>query len=200
MELYEKKILKEIEQIKQEWKKVFYVEWVFDLFHEWHAAFLQYLRNKINSIYGDKFVLLVAVESDRKTKRKKWKSRPIDSEHIRYEKVKNTWLADLVYINDNDVRYLIDDLNMLKVDYLVFPEEYIKNLKLFLLIKSKFKKHNIRLFLARHKQYKKYKINKELASIHTTSILKLNLFEKSKSKFKHIIYLTKECLYILLKK
>ena len=189
----------ELEKFKKKWKKIFYVEGVFDLFHEWHKAFLEYIRKKIDHFYWEDFILVVAVESDRKTKDKKWKSRPKDFEAIRCKNVEKTWLADIVYINNNDVRYLIDDLKRLKVDYLVFPEEYIKHLKLFFLIKRKLKKHWIKIVLSRHKQYNRYWISKNLSLIHTTSILNDSFFWKLGVKVRHITYLARECLFLLLK-
>lgn len=188
-----------IEKLKNEWKKIFYVEWVFDLLHEWHIAFLSYLRNKICSIYWKNFVIVAAVESNKKTQKKKWKNRPIEDEFIRLENIKNTWLVDIVYINDNDVRNLKEELKEFNIDYLIFPEEYIKNLKLFLIIKKKFKKRWIKILLSRHKQYEKYWVSQNLSLIHTTYILESWIFWKIVTKLKHITYLTKETLFLLLK-
>ena len=194
-----KQTISQLDALKKEWKKIFYVEWVFDLFHEWHIAFLTYLRNKITSMYWKTFAIVVAVESNQKTKKKKWKNRPIDDEFVRMKNVQNTNLVDVVYINNNDVRYLKQDLKELSVDYLVFPEEYIKNLKLFLVVKNKLRKNWVKLLLSRHKQYDKYWVSKNLSLIHTTSILKSWLFWKIITKFRHLSYLTKETLFLLLK-
>jgi len=188
-----------LEKLKQDWYKIFYVKWVFDKFHLGHKEFLIYLRKKINYFYGDKTILIVGIESDRITKKKKWKNRPYDNEKLRAEKVYLSWNVDAVYISDNEARYLIDELKFLKIDYFIVPEEYVYYLKLFYLLKNKLKKDWIKIMLSRHKQYERFWLNSQLATIHTTSLVESNPLKVFIKHIKQVTYLTKELLYFLLK-
>jgi len=188
-----------LEKLKQDWYKIFYVKWVFDKFHLGHKEFLIYLRKKINYFYGDKTILIVGIESDRITKKKKWKNRPYDNEKLRAEKVYLSWNVDAVYISDNEARYLIDELKFLKIDYFIVPEEYVYYLKLFYLLKNKLKKDWIKIMLSRHKQYERFWLNSQLATIHTTGLVESNPLKVFIKHIKQVTYLTKELLYFLLK-
>jgi bifunctional ADP-heptose synthase (sugar kinase/adenylyltransferase) len=112
-----------IKNRKKEWYKIFYIEWVFDCFHKWHKSFLEYIRKKAEKLYWKKVKIVVAVESDKLTKKKKWKNRPHENEQKRLQNVKQQKEVDLAFIKDRDIRYLLEDLTKLWIDYLIVPDE-----------------------------------------------------------------------------
>jgi len=188
-----------LEKLKQDWYKIFYVKWVFDKFHLGHAEFLKYLKRKIQFFYWEKTFLIAGIESDRITKKKKWKDRPYDNEVKRAQNVYLSWNVDAVYISDKEARYLMDELKHLRIDYFVIPEEYVYHLKLFYFLKNKLKKTWVKVMLSRHKQYERFWLNSQLASIHTTNLVESNPLKVFVKHIKHTVYLTKELLYFLLK-
>jgi len=72
-----------IKEWKNDWYKIFYVWWVFDMFHSWHEAFLTYLNKKICHKYWNKYKIVIGIDSDKVTKKRKWKNRPYDDEFKR---------------------------------------------------------------------------------------------------------------------
>jgi glycerol-3-phosphate cytidylyltransferase-like family protein len=190
----------ELDELKEQWYKIFYIKWVFDLLHEWHIALLEYLNKKIKDKYWYKTRIIIWLEWDNIVKNKKWKNRPYENENLRKEKLKNTWLIEDVYILHKSASFLLEELELLKVDYFIIPDEYIKHIKLFYILKNKLKKRWIKVFLSRHKQYKKYWISYNLSLIHTTNIIEERLFNKLLKSVRHNIYLTKEMLYLISKR
>ena len=75
-------------------KKIF-VNGTFDILHAGHLALLNYAKT-----LGDE--LSVAMDSDKRVKRLKGKSRPINSERERAEMLINLKAVDKVYIFDTD--------------------------------------------------------------------------------------------------
>ena len=190
-----------VRQRKKDWYKIFYIEWVFDRFHEGHKSFFKYIRRKIETNWGDKIKIVVGVESDRITKRKKWKNRPYDSEIIRLKEVQKQQEVDYAFIKDRDVRYLLEDLKFLGVDYLVIPDEYIPNRIVFKFFKKfilpRLKKNGVKVIFSRHKQYKNFGVDDKYVNLHTSDLLD-KWWNKIIVKIRHIIYLTKESILAIL--
>lgn len=179
---YSNEILQAKEKIqdwKKQWNKIIYIEWVFDLLHPGHKVFFNYIKRKIEKNINNNFKIIVAIESDNIVKKKKWKNRPIENEQIRKEKVQKLNKVDLAFINDSLLRNLIDNLKFLWIDYIIIPDEYIKNIKILKkFIIPLLKKNWIKIILSRHKQYELFWIDKNLATIHTTNILNDQKIEK----------------------
>jgi glycerol-3-phosphate cytidylyltransferase-like family protein len=183
--------------------KIFYIEWVFDRFHEGHKSFFKYIKRKATTLYGEDIKIVVGVESDRIVRKKKWKTRPYDNEYIRLKEVSWQEEVDLVFIVDRDIRFLIKDLKNLGVDYFIIPDEYFYNkiiLKIFKkYILPKFKKSWIKVIFSRHKQYKRFGVDDKYINLHTTDLINKG-WKKIIVKVKHAIYLIRESLIAILEK
>jgi len=112
--------------------------------------------------------------------------------------MENTNLVGLVLISHNKGRLFVKEMNKIWVDYFVVSEEYIKSLKLLLLIKNKLKQQGIKIFLARYKQYPRFGVDIYAKNIHTSNLVNENFFVKITRKARHIKYLVSELLFYCL--
>lgn len=88
-------LLKEIEPLRKEGKKVVTTNGCFDILHVGHVRYL----NKSKS-FGD--ILVVALNTDASVKRLKGESRPINNENDRAEVLLNLESVDYVVLFDED--------------------------------------------------------------------------------------------------
>lgn len=97
------KVLKIVtDRLKQDNKRVVLTQGVYDLVHEGHAQYLEKARS-----YGD--ILVVGVDSDELTRRRKGPNRPIVPQHERVRMLTHLRHVDLVTIKDinHDIGELI---------------------------------------------------------------------------------------------
>lgn len=85
------RLLKRIQQCKQEGKVVVLATGVFDLLHEEHRRFLQKAKKA-----GD--ILIVGIETDVRVKQMKGTDRPVNNQYRRLEAVKRLDYVDLAFL------------------------------------------------------------------------------------------------------
>jgi len=167
----------------------------------WHITFLEYIKAKIIYFYWYNSQLIVWVESNRLVKKKKWKNRPIQDETIRLENIKKLHMVDIAFVIDDDLRSRIEFLKKINIDYFVIPEEYLSNKVFFLFFKKLFlkrlKESGIKVVFSRHKQYNRFWVSTDYQNMHTTNIIKDNIFKK---KVNQIVYFSKEALFLIFQK
>lgn len=108
------KLLKVVDSLKKEGKKIVLTQGVYDLIHEGHAKYLAAART-----HGD--VLIVGVDSDALTKKRKGPNRPIVPQSERITMLLHLRPVDIVTIRD--VKNEIGDLiRLIKPDVYVASE------------------------------------------------------------------------------
>lgn len=108
------KLLKIVTDLKKEGKKIILTQGVYDLIHEGHAKYLAAAR-----MYGD--VLIVGVDSDELTKKRKGPNRPIVPQNERITMLCHIRPVDIVTLRDikDDIGDLI---RLIKPDVYVASE------------------------------------------------------------------------------
>lgn len=114
-----------LELLREEGHKIVLTQGVYDLIHEGHAKYLEMAKS-----YGD--ILIVGIDSDELTRKRKGQSRPIVPEKERIEMLVHLRHVDLVFLRqiDHDIGDLI---RAVKPDVLVtssstgdFPDDLKK--------------------------------------------------------------------------
>ena len=119
-----KEELKElIENAKKSWKTVLIKKWVFDIIHPWHIFAIQTFRK-----YAD--IVIILVQSDELTTKKKWKFRPINNQQQRSEVVDAIKWVDYTFQDkSNSSEEYIDFLSYLKPNIVAITAEDKKKTK-----------------------------------------------------------------------
>jgi D-beta-D-heptose 7-phosphate kinase / D-beta-D-heptose 1-phosphate adenosyltransferase len=88
-------VLQQVEEWRQQGKKIVFASGVFDLLHQEHKLFLEKAK-----ALGD--VLVVSLESDVRVRQIKGEGRPINPQGLRKQNLEKLGIADVVFILPED--------------------------------------------------------------------------------------------------
>lgn len=96
-----------------------FINGTFDVFHQGHLALINTARHLI----GPGGFLLVAIDSDRRVREKKGKTRPVFTQNFRQELLDSLKQVDFVKIFDSDEE-LVKTIQYFKPDVMVKGSDY----------------------------------------------------------------------------
>jgi D-beta-D-heptose 7-phosphate kinase/D-beta-D-heptose 1-phosphate adenosyltransferase len=100
-----------------------WVNGCFDILHSGHLDLLQYAKNFKNDGANTQNILIIGIDSDRRVRELKGKTRPINSENERKKMLQSLKFVDMVVIfnTDEELRHNVKHWN---IDYIIVGDQY----------------------------------------------------------------------------
>lgn len=121
-------LIKEIEKLKKDGKKIGFSYGVFDLLHPGHAKHLEEAKTLCD-------VLIVGITPDKQVKKRKGPGRPIFDEKLRAYLVSQLKPVDFVFIRSHNTA--IWEIKAIKPDFCIKGEDYINSRDRYLFLEAK---------------------------------------------------------------